>query len=97
MFGWIPIGLQIRINVPVAAAFFKKAIYYIKLGAHKSKLKSMHSLIYSSLSFSNDPHVNKSCFLSTPTQSSRKQSDYSETIQTSFDFSYKYFIILNIF
>lgn len=58
MFDWIPIGLQIRINVPVAAAFFKKAIYYIKLGAHKSKLKSMHSLIYSSPSFSNDPHVN---------------------------------------
>ena len=39
-------------------AFFKKAIYYRKLGAHKSKLKSMSSLIYSSLSFSSDPHVN---------------------------------------
>ena len=58
MFDWIPIELQIRINVQVAPAFFKKAIYYRKLGAHKSKLKSMSSLIYSSLSFSNDHHVN---------------------------------------
>lgn len=43
MFDWVSIELKIRINVQVASAFFKKAFYYRKLGAHKSKLKSMNS------------------------------------------------------